>query len=249
MMFGCAIIRHYLMKAGNEMITPAKKRNLYEEVSKQIIEMIATDIWKPEEKILGEMELSKQFEVSRNSIRESLKALELVGILESRTGVGTFVTKNAKSNINSMFLSNLIENESIEELFETRLIIEPGLVYLAVKNATPEDIEELENIIAKSKKAVAEKEYTFVLGFEFHRKVFSLSNNKILINLIDTITDNLILTRSKVFFQHLNEYILNSELEEHHEMLECIKRRDAVTAKNMMYQHIENSLNLLKSQD
>lgn len=232
------------------MITPAKKQNLYEEVSRQIIKMISDGTWKPEEKILGEVELSRQFEVSRNSIRESIKALELVGILESRTGIGTFVAKNAMTNINNMDLSNLIEWESsLVELLEARLIVEPGLTYLAAKNATPEDIEALEVIISNGKKALAEKNYTFDLGFEFHTYVFKMSRNRILINLMESITDSLIVTRGKVFYQHLNEYILNSELDEHEAMLNCIKNKDAVTAKNLMHRHIENSLNMVKSSD
>jgi GntR family transcriptional repressor for pyruvate dehydrogenase complex len=232
------------------MITPAKKQNLYEEVSRQIINMISDGTWKPEEKILGEMELSKQFEVSRNSIRESIKALELVGILESRTGIGTFVSRQAIGNINNMHLSNLIEYEStLVELLETRLIVEPGLVFLAAKHATPEGIQELEQIIELGKQAVAEKNYTFDLGFKFHKQVFSMSNNRILINLMESITESLIVTRGKVFFQHLNEYILNSELDEHIAMLNCIKNKDAVTAKNLMHRHIENSLNMVKSSD
>jgi GntR family transcriptional regulator, transcriptional repressor for pyruvate dehydrogenase complex len=232
------------------LLTPAKKQNLYEEVSRQIIEMINSGQWKPGTRIMGEVELSRQFQVSRNSVRESIKALELVGVLQSRTGIGTFVSDQALLNINSMLLTNLIDEEStLVELMETRLIVEPGLTYLAVKHATQEDIIELENIISKGKKALIEKNYTFDLGFEFHKKIFTMSQNRILINLLDSITGSLIVTRGTVFFQHLNEYIINSELDEHKEMLECFKRRDAVLAKNMMQRHIENSLNLIKESD
>ncbi len=232
------------------MITPAKKQNLYEEVSRQIIEMISSDQWKPGERILGELELSRQFQVSRNSIRESIKALELVGILVSRTGIGTFVANQALLNINSMLLSNLIDEEStLVELMETRLIVEPGLTYLAVKHATEKDLAELESIIRKGKQALIEKNYTFDMGFEFHKKIFAMSHNRILINLLDSITGSLIVTRGKVFFHHLNEYILNSELDEHMEMLDCIRQKNAVMAKNLMQRHIENSLNLIIESD
>lgn len=230
------------------MITPARKHNLYEEVAKQIIQMINDGIWKPDEKILGEIELARQFEVSRNSIRESIKALELIGILESRTGIGTFVSTNAMVNINNMDLTNLIETESsLVEIFETRLIIEPGLMYLAAKNATSKDVEALYEIIDRSKKAIMSNAYTFNLGFEFHRYIFNLSGNKILINLMESITESLIMTRHSVFYKHLNEHIISYELEEHSAMVECIKKNDAMTAKNLMYRHIENSLNIAKS--
>ena len=209
--------------------------------------MVSNGIWRPEEKILGEVELSKQFKVSRNSIRESIKALELMGILESRTGIGTFVARNAMTNINNMDLLNLIDSKtSLVELLETRLIIEPNLISLATKNATQEDVEHLEFIMSNVRKALEEKNYSFDLGFEFHTYVIHMSKNRILINLMESITEGLIITRGKVFYEHLNEHILNSEWDEHQAMLNCIKNKDAVTAKNLMHRHIENSLNMVK---
>lgn len=230
------------------MIKPVRKKNLYQEIANQIIDMINEGVWKPGDKIPGEIELSKSFEISRNSIRESIKALELVGVLSSKTGVGTFVSEHATININNMKLSTLIRSEdSMIELMETRLIIEPGLVSKAVKNATEEDIRILENIIQKSTKAAKEDNYSFDMGFEFHRYVFHMANNDILNNLLESITENLIALRSNIFLKHLSKYIFNEELNEHTEMLALIKKRDAVAAKEMMFNHIEKSLNLLKA--
>jgi GntR family transcriptional repressor for pyruvate dehydrogenase complex len=230
------------------MIIPVKKKNLYQEIANQIINMINEGVWKPGDKIPGEIELSKSFEISRNSIRESIKALELVGILSSKTGVGTFVSDYAVINMNNMKLSTLIKTESsMIELMETRLIIEPALVSKAVKNATEEDIKILEDIIKKSTKAYKEKNYTFDMGFEFHRYIFSMANNDILNNLLESITENLIAFRSKIFFKHLSEYILTEELNEHTKLLSLIRKGDSVAAKDMMFNHIEKSLNILKA--
>ncbi|QEK11493.1 FadR family transcriptional regulator [Crassaminicella thermophila] len=229
------------------MIKPAKKRNLYEEISSQIIKMIYEGNWKPGDKIPGEVELSKSFEVSRNSIRESIKALELVGILESKTGIGTFVSEQAMININNMHLASLIESKSsILELMEARLIIEPGLAYLATKHATEEDIKALEEIIIKHDNALKNKNYTFDMGFEFHRYLFKMANNKILNNLLDSITENLIATRGELYLKHLNEHILEYELSEHKEILAYIKNKDAISAQNTMWEHIESSLCVLE---
>ncbi|MGK0465431.1 FadR/GntR family transcriptional regulator [Clostridium sp.] len=230
------------------MIIPVKKKNLYQEIVNQIIKMINEGVWKPGDKIPGEIELSKSFEISRNSIRESIKSLELVGILSSKTGVGTFVSDSAVINMNNMKLSTLIKTDSsMIELMETRLIIEPALVSKAVKNATEEDIKILEDIIKKSAKAYKEKNYTFDMGFEFHRYIFGMANNDILNNLLESITENLIGFRSKMFFKHLSEYILTEELNEHTELLSLIRKGDSVAAKDMMFNHIEKSLNILKA--
>lgn len=230
------------------MITPAKKKNLYQEISSQIINMISKGVWKSGDKIPPEIELSKSFEVSRNAIRESIKALEFMGILTSKTGIGTFVSEQACVNINNLRLSSLIESESsLIELMETRLIVEPGLVYIATKKATEEDIKELEKIMQKTKKAaIEEKNYTFDMGLEFHKRILSIAGNKILSNLLDSIRENLLETRRKIFFKHLKVYVVAEELKEHEEILAHIKNKEAEKAKEAMYKHIEKSLSYVK---
>ena len=88
------------------MIRPATKSKLYEEVSAQIIEMVKIGEWKPGDQLISEAELGRTFQVSRNCIRESLKALELSGIIQSQPGRGTYLTEDALENIYRKALLN-----------------------------------------------------------------------------------------------------------------------------------------------
>jgi GntR family transcriptional repressor for pyruvate dehydrogenase complex len=229
------------------MIKPAKKDSLSQQITRQIIKMVDNGEWKTGSKIPGEVELSGMFEVSRNSIRESLKALELMGIIESKTGIGTFVTENAQVNINTMNLAQIIETEStLIDLMETRLIIEPELAAQAARNVTKKDIEVLKQILMETKDALERNKYVFEMGFEFHKYVCSLGDNKILNNLLESVTDNLIATRGMVFLEHMEAYKIAEEIEEHEIMLELLEKGDACGVKNIMYNHIENSLKVIE---
>lgn len=228
------------------MIKPAVRKSLFEEVSEQIIVLIKRGQWQTGEKIPGEIELSQSFQVSRNSIRESLKALELVGILSSKAGRGTFVSEQALRNINNMELAALIENDStLVELMETRLMIEPELAYLAAQRATDEDIKRLEASIQKGRKALADKTYSLDIGMEFHGLIREMAQNRILNNFMKSINDHLIAQRAKVMLRHLDEYVIKVEWNEHAQMLEYIKAGEAEAVKRYMYDHIRNSLDLI----
>ena len=228
------------------IIEPVSKKSLFEEVSEQIIELIKDGTFPLGEKLPGENSLSKSFNVSRNSIRESLKALQLTGILTSKPGKGTYVSKKALRNIHNLKLMSIIENDStLIELMEARLIIEPDLIYLATQRVTDEDIEKLEKVIEKGEKALKEKNYSFDIGMEFHMLILEISRNRILGDFMKSITDHLIAQRGKLMLEHLSEYILEVEMGEHKKMLEFIKKGNAEKAREYMRKHITNSMQII----
>jgi GntR family transcriptional repressor for pyruvate dehydrogenase complex len=229
------------------MIKPARKKNLYEEISKQIISLISNGHWNMGTKIPTEMELSKEFQVSRNSIREAIKALELVGLLTSKTGIGTFVSDHALANIQNMQLASIIESEStLIELMETRLIIEPGIVEIAAHKATNEDLLKLEKFIKLSEEAVIKKQYTFDKGFLFHKHVLEIADNKVVSQFMNNITAQLLETRKIMFFKSFESYNAKSEIEDHIEILTHMKNKNAKLARDCMYKHLLDALTILK---
>ncbi|MDM8534367.1 FadR/GntR family transcriptional regulator [Clostridiaceae bacterium HSG29] len=227
-------------------IKPIKKKNFFEEVTEQILKLIKEGTFKPGDKLPGEVKLSESFSVSRNSIRESLKALELTGVLNSWPGKGTFVSKSALLNIRNMELIELIKEKStFKELMDVRLLIEPELAYMAAKNATKEDIEKLYEIVKVGRDAREAKEYVINIGMKFHTLIYEISGNKILANFINSITDYLIAQREVIMMKHLDQYIVEVELHEHIAMLECIEKGESEKVKKMMYDHIKNSTQIV----
>lgn len=230
----------------NGSIKPIKKKNFFEEVTEQIIMLIKEGKFKPGDKLPGEVKLAESFNVSRNSIRESLKALELTGVLNSWPGKGTFVSKSVLLNIRNMELIELIKEQStFKELMDVRLLIEPELASMAAKNATKEDIEKLYDVVKEGEEALKAKEYVINIGMKFHTLIYEISGNKILANFINSITDYLIAQRKVIMMKHLSHYIVEVEMGEHIAMLECIKKGESEKAKRLMYEHIKNSMDIV----
>lgn len=229
------------------MIKPATRTTLYEEVAKQILNVVKRGEWKPGEKIPGEVELSKSFQVSRNCMREALKALELSGIIKSKPGRGTFLREDALRNIGKLeLLWVLREDNSLEELMEIRISIESHLTYLAAEHATKEDIEKLKKSLEKVKDSVESKSYSMDIGIEFHMLISEISNNRILIKFLNSIRDELLVQRGALIFEHLSEEELLREFEEHEKIFEYIKNHQPQKAREAMYKHLNNVLEILK---
>ena len=94
---------------GNEfMITPIQKNKVYEDISTQIKQQIEDGTWKEGERIQGEIELAKEFQVGRSSIREAIKSLQVLGILGARTGQGIYIAPNALQRINDNRLMEML---------------------------------------------------------------------------------------------------------------------------------------------
>jgi GntR family transcriptional repressor for pyruvate dehydrogenase complex len=229
------------------MIERVIKTNLYEAVSNQITKLIKHGEWKPGDRIPGEIELSKTFGIGRSSMRESLKALELTGLLVSKPGIGTFVADDALRNIKNLGLFLLIENESsLEDLMETRLWIEPQLVQSAIERATTQDRKELKTILDVGIKSLENKEYSFDMGLKFHMKIAEIAGNQILCNFLESISNHLIAQRGEVILEHLSEYILNKEMGEHLDLYECFEKMKSEEGRKLMYSHIEDSLDRIR---
>jgi len=228
------------------MIKPTKRRTLSQDIIAQLLEMIRTEKWKAGEKIPGELELAASFMLSRNSVREAIKALGHSGILESKAGQGTFVTMNALRNIHSMELAEMMRDESyFIELLESRLIIEPQLAYIAAQKATVEEIKELTDAVKRTEATYFNNTYSLEIGFEFHRIIARIARNRFLIKYIDSIKDELILQRGVLLLSHMGGEDLKRELSEHKLVCELITTRQAAKAREAMHQHLETALKIL----
>ena len=119
------------------MLVPVQKKRVFEDISAQIINQIEDGIWKEGEQIKGELELSKLFQVSRGSIREAIKSLQIMGILVAVSGQGTFVAENALQKIkDSRFVDMISDGKYRDEVLECRYMIEPQAAFVAAKICT-----------------------------------------------------------------------------------------------------------------
>src|SRR5439155_4866644 len=125
-------------------VAPIKSTRIYQEIVRQVKQMIAEGRLESGDQLPAERELAEKFVVGRSSVREALRALESLGLVEIRPGEGTFVREvSVESLIEPLALVMASQREAIGELFEARRMIEPALAALAARRATPEELHEM----------------------------------------------------------------------------------------------------------
>lgn len=149
---------------------------------------IADGRFAPFSQLPRELDLADEFCVSRGALREAIRALELVGILESRHGSGTYVTGlTAADVISSAATDNLhIDSTSALELVQFRRLIEPSSTVLAAQVATPEQKAEIRALYEATEATNDPAEY-LELDNELHRAIIRASGNSILVSVMESI--------------------------------------------------------------
>ena len=163
-------------------MNPVKKVRLSDSVINAIKEMIRNDGFAPGDKFYSENELTGKLQVSRSSIREALRILEVTGQVSVKQGKGIFISDKQGEQF-SEFSSWLKANEqSIRDNFEVRLIIEPKAAGYAAEKADKKDIRELEQAYDSFVKYAGEHnvEEAIVCDGTFHRLLARATKNKTL---------------------------------------------------------------------
>jgi len=222
-----------------------RRNKVYEEVAKQIERLILTKLH-PGDKLPAERELAEMFGVSRSSIRDAIRSLELVGLVEPRQGAGTVVCEvTADTLINP--LASLLKHQQqlVGELLDFRLMIEPPLAARAATHASPEEIDEMEDILHRQGDKLAKEELAVEEDSEFHYAIAMASGNTVVLRVLDLLMDLLRDTRERSLqLQGRPQKSLGG----HRRILGAIKRHDGEAAKAAMRRHIEDVQEIVLNQ-
>lgn len=224
-----------------------QKQSLSDLIIEEILKKITEGKWILGEKLPNEIELASNFNVSRNIMREAIKILENYGVLDCKTGIGTFISKEAECAIQNMnFFYDLKDNITIENLLETRLIIEPQLAYYAAKRCSDDDIELLKKISEETSKIdpIIAKTND---DLDFHITIAKCSKNILCEGLIISLITQLRTSKYAKFNYHSTEKVKKSSSASHVEILKAIAERDPDKARDLMFKHLHNRIKLIDS--
>ncbi len=222
------------------MLVPVQKKRVFEDISAQIQKQIEEGIWKEGDQIQGELELSKLFQVSRGSIREAIKSLQVLGILVAVSGQGTFVAQNALQKIKDNRFVEMINDEKYrDEVLECRYMIEPQAAFVAAQVCTEEDIAYLQSCYdnmmeASEKDDIKNMNYW---GQSFHTYIVGMMKNEVLSAIYKSIEQRLLDDR-KEFAQGNEKPELLSYHHEHLEIIEAFKEHNAALARKIVDGHL-----------
>jgi GntR family transcriptional regulator, transcriptional repressor for pyruvate dehydrogenase complex len=221
----------------NSDFESVRRNKVYEDVARQIERLILKKL-KPGDKLPSERELSEVLGVSRSSIRDAIRSLELIGMVEPRQGAGTIVKEvTADAVVNPLANALKLKEDLVGELLDFRRMLEPPLAARAATHATADDIAEMEEILNRQEEKLRRGETTIPEDTSFHYAIALASGNSVVLKVLDIIMDMLRDSRERSLQV---EGRPQKSLVGHRRILAAIKRHDAEAAKDAMRRHIED---------
>ena len=215
---------------------PVLKQSLSDSLAQRIRAMIQRGDYKQGDRLPPIMEMARRFGVGHPTIREALKKLETMGIVEIRHGSGVYVTRNDDVLVLASEYSGTVTKKLLLDLIHTRIPLEMHSVSEAIKNATLEDLVELRRTLTTAGQNLGNDDVLNEVNMSFHRQIARASGNTVLTQLLDVLHD---------LFTDEQRLILGifgsreRDHQEHLQILEALELRDEKLAVERMRKHLE----------
>lgn len=227
------------------MFTPIQDKRVYEQVVEQIKDSIRKGDLRNGDKLPPERELCTMLNVSRTSVREALRTLEIFGILESRQGGGNYIKDNVANSITEFFsIVFMLHGNNVDEILELRDVLEPGAAALAAKKVDETQLQEIRSL-ALSLNNIEDEESFWLTVKDIHFRIFKATGNYyiqnmmfIISSLIDQYVENI-----KDIFDNKTFKVKYQEL--HINLVEALTNRESVQASNAMKELFDFSASYL----
>lgn len=221
--------------------THVRRQKIYTQIADQITESIRRGEFKPGDRLPSARELEGKFGASRPSVREALSALELAGIVETRTGQGTFVV-GFPSDRGEGWSFEFEEAESPAEVMEVRRVLEPEAARLAAERATKDDIDALQTALQALRAVVAEGKPAVAGDIQFHLAVARASGNSVIWEVMRAFASylNQALWRSLRDHAWAHRDLGRVYLAHHERTINAIMARDGEEAAAAMRDHLQH---------
>jgi len=229
--------------------TGTKKKSTH--VAEQIIDAISKGEYKVGYRLPPERKIAEEMGVSRVPVREALSALQIVGIVESIIGEGTYIRRSAENTlVKSQALSLVEEHESPFEAYRARKIFEAAIIDTAIDQADHEDISKIEGALKRMDEAVNKRDFDgyFKANRDFHMAIAQATNNSPIKNIIDYLLSILgqqlwkeAAQKHFTNYEHIKEY-----LHKHRRILDAIKGKDKNRARTEIESHFNETVEEVK---
>lgn len=222
------------------MFISVKNKKVYEEVIEQIKDMIYNGILKKGDKLPSERDMVEELQVSRTSVREALRSLEVIGLIESRQGEGNFIKESFEDGlIEPLSVMFMLKDSKSEEILELRKIIEIGTVQLAAERINSNELKELEELKEKLK-IPNNEEILAEIDREFHYKIAAASKNFLLLGVLNAISSLM-----ESYIKYARKNILEEEgnrqilIKQHEDVFTALNNKDENEAVKAMTKHLD----------
>lgn len=226
------------------LLKPVGTTRLYVQIARQIADAVRQEQFKVGDRLPPERTLADELNVSRASVREALSALEILGIVESRSGNGTFVRRlpTEWTYLGTIFEEFVAREDSPHEVLEARRLLEPMVAQLAAERATAEQLLQIERALQTLTDAVASGAARTEADSSFHLAIANAAGNTVLVRQVQL----LVATMQSQLWTSLNQrtpkdrIIAQQFLADHQRIYHALLSRNPSAAAAAMLQHINN---------
>ncbi|MFR8548720.1 MAG: FadR/GntR family transcriptional regulator [Lachnospiraceae bacterium] len=215
------------------------RANLYEQIADTLESWILANGYTEDGKLPSEQALADEFGVSRNVIREALKLLKERGLVESRNGTGSYITKPAAENLSDV-ISRMVAMDHIDYLaiYEIRSILETAACQKAAQIATQEQLAQMQELLEKLKDRSISVEERREMDFAFHIAIAQATDNPLLVILVQAMKN--------IFIEMIEKGIfisggIDDAIKRHNSIMQALMQHDAAAAEQAMREHLEFS--------
>jgi GntR family transcriptional repressor for pyruvate dehydrogenase complex len=205
-------------------------------------QLISEGTLAPGSRLPAEREMASNLNVSRGSLRQVLKMLEIMGVVSQRVGDGTYLNSAAPSILaEPMEFFILLDGISFEELMEARLIVEPELAARAASRAKPESLGALRQSLAAMEESRNDHAELVEEDLRFHRIIFEMAGNRVCSLMFSMVHESL-----RSLIEVTSRMVeLEHTMKLHKRIYAAIRKEDPAEARARMYAHLVDAKNLL----
>lgn len=217
-------------------LQPIKRANVVDMAMATLLDLIRRKVLRPGDQLPSQRELVSRMRLSQTGIREALRGLATIGIIEIHPGRGAFVRSlSPEMLVNPEFLYHILERETLIHALEVRKVLEVEAIGLAAERATSQDLADLERILRQIEQGLPSDDNR--LQSYFHLAIAKATHNPVLINMVKSFV-RLLQRGDKVVADQVpgakeREYRLHAEL------YEPILTRNPAEARRRMLDHLE----------
>jgi GntR family transcriptional regulator, transcriptional repressor for pyruvate dehydrogenase complex len=215
---------------------PVAKESLADRLARRIQELIQTRGYAEGDRLPSIMEMARRFQVGHPSVREALKRLQAIGVVEVRHGSGVYVRRSHDVLVFAApSYSGEVTKKLLVDLVEARIALEPHSIVLAARNASAEDLAEMRRLLDTAGENLGNSELLNSVNMSFHREIARASGNTVLAQITDVL---------RSLFSQEQRLILGihgpraRDHEEHLGLLEALEKRDAELCEERMRSHL-----------
>ncbi len=217
-------------------LAPERRGLLTDDIVKRLVSLILEEALRPGDKLPSERELMVRLGVGRSSLREAVRTLAALGVIDVRVGSGMYVADGEASVLTMPLSWGLLMGErSAREVIEARRIVEIELAGLAAERATDAEVAAIAEKLALMRASLHDAEAFARYDIEFHLAVARAGHNRVLHHVLDTLRHVLRAWFVEVFPRRPDR---TEPIRKHEPVLAAIQARDPAAARRAMAEHL-----------